>query len=187
MSARPRTRARIPITKDKVGFIVGRTTLSTAQVKVLINQILEQALEATIEESTKWIGEGKQEGKGAGEGFVPKATGKLRDSLIRNLESSSVTQRGLNLTIGTHIDYAPIVNNMPTSSLRHSGGKRWVNYYGEHGYISLSDPKAQHNFLQLLRLYSRGRLKKNVKKFQDLLVKALGQPTKPFGTVLRFK
>lgn len=80
--------------------------------------------------------------------FVPKATGQLRNSLIKNLKSSRVKKGLMHLVLGTDIGYAEKVADMSTRMVRHSGEERYVYYYGEHGKITLWDPEAIGNFFE---------------------------------------
>jgi hypothetical protein len=142
----------------------------------VIAQTLREAFYATITDLAEDINR-----------IVPKATGQLRDNLMANLRSSRVSDTMLSITLGSDFQYAKYVNNMPQSSLAHSGGYRYVNYYGysykyggakrkgvhhKPGTLSvvgtpvyLYDPDAQHNWMQFLVMHSKNWLKKYLAEY----------------------
>jgi hypothetical protein len=119
--------------------------------------------------------------------IAPKATGQLRENLEANFASSRVWDTGMSITLGTDIQYARFVNQMPQSSLAHSGGYRYVNYYGySYKYggmkrkgvhhapgtlqvvgtpVYLNDPGAQHNWMQFLVLHAKKWLNDYLRQF----------------------
>lgn len=148
--------------------------------------MLHDILALTIDDLEAWI---KKK--------VPKRTGKLRDSLIKNLHSSSVIGGILKLMMGTKVKYAEDVNDYTTQQVRHrntkrehhwayydtkSGRKRYhpkayAYYYGYHGEITLNDPEAIGHFWDFMRVYARTRILYNMAKVKK---KYLAQ-----GTVLK--
>ncbi len=152
---------------------VGATVQAIRQVIALT---LRDAFYATITDLAEDIGR-----------IVPKATGQLRDNLMANLQSSRVADTMLSLTLGTDIQYAKYVNQMPQSWLQHFGEYRYVNYYGySYKYggakrkgvhhkpgelavvgapVYLDDPDAQHNWMQFLVMHAKNWLKSYLKQF----------------------
>jgi len=118
----PRTYGKIGITDSLVRFIAGDKIVDSLDiVKDVIQELLEESLKITIEETKAWIVK-----------KVPKRSGDLRNSLIKYLERSippAAVDRGaegirLVLGVGADIPYAEAVNEMTTKQVRHSGSWR---------------------------------------------------------------
>lgn len=139
-------RPKVGLTVIKIKYMAKGTTLTFEEVLALLHSMLLYVLDELIFELELWINK-----------YVPKATGQLRDSLIKNLESSDVKKGLMRLVLGTHIDYAPKVAEMSTSTVRHAGQERYVYYYGERGKIQLWDPQAIGNFWEELMKYAEER------------------------------
>lgn len=85
-------------------------TLSDQDVIFLVNDILTSTLDYTLEELESWINS-----------RVPKDYGYLRANVIDfSKNQSNISNRGLKLTMGSDIEYAPYVNAMDTSKVRHN-------------------------------------------------------------------
>lgn len=86
--------------------------------------------------------------------YVPKDTGDLRASLMKELERRRRTGYRLEMRIGTPVMgrnpmvYANPVNNMSEEMLQHSGV--WEKRRGKIQY--LDDPKAQHGWYEHIRM-----------------------------------
>ena len=82
---------------------------------------------------------------------VPKRTGQLRGSLLVSLYSSSITSDGeLLISLGSQLNYAQHVNNMPTWKVRHTAQKDYAHYGGWSGTIILSDSQAIGHFADVM-------------------------------------
>ena len=139
-----RTTTGIPVIQIK--YLAKNTEVDYEDIVVLLHNMFLYVLDELLFELRIWITT-----------KVPKATGQLRDSLLRNLESSTVKKGLMKLVLGTNIDYAPKVAEMSTRQVRHSGEKGYAYYYGEHGKITLDDPQAIGNFWEELMKYAQER------------------------------
>lgn len=139
-----RTKVGLPVIQIK--YIAKGNKLSFEEILALLHNMLLYVLDELIAELRIWINT-----------KVPKATGQLRDSLLKNLESSNVKKGLMRLVLGTHLTYAPDVAEMSTAQVRHSGVKSYAYYYGSHGPIILDDPEAIGNFWEELIKYSEER------------------------------
>lgn len=120
----------------------------------LINEILKLTLQLTIAQGENWIRK-----------YVPRATGQLQDNLIEHLQGSKYPANyiaRLFLGVDPKVNYIQYVANMPEHMVRHHGQKRWVNYYGQRGTITLWDPQAQGHFWGMLIKFCRAEFKKNL-------------------------
>jgi len=151
---------KVGIKADAIKYIVAHSKLTSAQVKAIFQQVLERTLSDTKFELTQWINS-----------KVPKRTGQLRESLLRELNSSRVTGTILYLVIGAMVPYATQVNAYTTSNVRHlgtmyehSGKKAYANYGGHHGPIYLDDPRAVGQFWDKLMTFIKERLFINLAK-----------------------
>lgn len=154
MSYSTRTREKISFPKKQITYIAGRQSkLSYQQVVELIQAIEEETLKKTTEEMIEWI-----------DSKVAKRTGKLRKDLKLELSSSFISNLVLRLKLGTHIDYAKIVDAMTTSMVAHHGEWGYAYYGGKHGSIFLDDPEAIGGFFNKMILYAKKRLLVNLAK-----------------------
>jgi len=163
MSIQPSTKQKIGIEKGKIKYIAKQRNLTYDQVLTLIRNILQETLNNTIEDLEKWI---KKK--------VPKRTGQLRDSLIKNLHSSRVVKGIARLIMGTNIDYAEDVNEYSTQQVRHQGEVGYAYYYGHYGKIMLYDPEAIGHFWDFMRVYARTRILYNLKKAKEKYIGTKG-------------
>jgi len=124
-------RIKTGATVGEIRFLVKGTKLTFDEILALYHNMLLYVLDELTFDLRIWINT-----------KVPKATGQLRDSLLKNLESSNVKKGLMRLVLGTHLTYAPDVAEMSTSQVRHSGVPSYAYYYGEHGPIILDDPQA---------------------------------------------
>lgn len=139
-------RPKVGLTVIKIKYLAKGTTLTFEEIMALLHSMFLYVLDELLSELRIWINT-----------KVPKATGQLRDSLLKNLESSNVKKGLMRLVLGTHIDYAPKVAEMSTSQVRHAGKKSYAYYYGESGPIILWDPQAIGNFWEELMKYAEER------------------------------
>lgn len=139
-----RTKVGLPVIQIK--YLAKGNKLSFEEVLALLHNMLLYVLDELITELKIWI-----------HSKVPKATGQLRDSLLKNLESSNVKKGLMRLVLGTHLSYAPDVAEMSTAQVRHSGEKAYAYYYGAHGPIILDDPEAIGDFWNELIEYAEER------------------------------
>ena len=146
------------IRKPKIRWVVNKTDRSYEEVLRIIENILNDTLDHTVDEMESWIKE-----------KVPKATGKLQDNLIQNLYTSQVRQEMVKLVLKTDIDYAKYVNAMSTSEVAHSGEEGYADYQK----ITLNDPNAIGGFWDAYVEESQHRLDLNLTKAKN---KWLGQP-----------
>lgn len=151
----------LSITSDKVNYIYNSNPgLNKQQIREELTTALAVALSQSIDDLMKWIRE-----------YVPRATGQLQDHIINQLLSSPGTRskkpKRISLKVGvdpgTGPHYARYVNALPDGMLQHQGTRRWVNYYGHYGYITLNDRKAQGGYAGLLRLEAKRVLRENLK------------------------
>lgn len=130
-------RPKIGLPVIEIRYLAKGNPLSFEEILSMVHNMLLYVLDELLVELEGWINR-----------FVPKATGQLRESLIKNLKSSEVKKGLMRLVLGTHISYAQRVAEMSTAMVRHSGEERYVNYYGERGKIRLWDPEAIGNFFE---------------------------------------
>lgn len=174
----PKAQLTIKLDKAKISSIASDNDINTTQLIQLLDAVLEQTLSLMMEEVIGWILR-----------FVPKRTGQLRDSLLRNMQSSRVRNGVLRFIIGTHLNYAPRVNAMSGHQVKHHSwfehgkmikrkkkkgkGKRFTRkrgkrayayYYGHYGRIFLDDPEALGNFWAHLLIFIKDRAKVNLAK-----------------------
>ena len=161
----PRTYAKVKSTEQLITFVAGRRKLDTAdQVKSYAQELLDEALSITIEETKEWINT-----------FVPKRSADLRVSLIKYLErsippSSTIGElRGIRLVlgVGAEIDYAKYVNEMTTLQVAHKG--TWLEHSGKRAYSKghrayLYDPQAVGEYHDKMVAYAKERLRTNIAK-----------------------
>lgn len=184
---RPRTQLTIKLDKAKVKKIAKENQMTPQQLVMLIEPILNETLERTMEDMTIWILR-----------FVPKRTGQLRVSLLDNMKSSRVKNGVLRFIIGTHLDYATRVNKMSTSQVRHKGTwyehprkkrvkwykkkktikrRAYAYYYGHYGRIFLDDPEAVGGFWFALLTYLKLRILFHMK---NAMLKQYGKTQLPW-------
>jgi len=143
----------LSLDKDSISYIAGNLHITYEETKVLIANVMQDALEWTLNDMKTWI-----------KMFVPKRTGQLQDNLLKNIESSRVVNFTLKLIIRTSIDYASDVNAMSDAQVQHdstwfehSGKRAYAYYYGHYGKIFLDDPEAKGNFFQELQDFAKTR------------------------------
>ena len=139
-------RAKKGATVAEIKILVKGSALSFDEVLALYHNMLLYVLDELIADLRAWINK-----------KVPKRTGQLRESLLKNLESSYVKKALMRIVLGTDIKYAPDVAEMSTSQVRHFGEEGYAYYWGEHGKIILDDPEAIGNFWEELIKYSKER------------------------------
>ena len=168
MSLATKTHYKLGVTKSDIKYIIGQQTdLEHNQVKDLIIDILEQTLDLTIADLEEWI-----------DSKVAKRTGKLRDDLKLELNSSFVRDTLLSLKLGTHIEYAKFVAEMSTAMVRHSGEVGTAYYGGVSGDIMLNDPQAIGNFFVKLIKFAKERLEINFAKAKAMYLGGAGKAGK---------
>jgi hypothetical protein len=160
VSVKPAVAKPISLKKDAITYIAGQLNLTYEDTKLMITNVLQDALDWTLEDMKEWIKE-----------FVPKRTGQLQDNLLANIESSRVVDFTLKLIIRTSIDYAADVNAMSDAQVQHdatwfehSGKRAYAYYYGNYGPIFLNDPNAMGGFFQELQEYGKQRSFVNLAK-----------------------
>lgn len=174
----PKAQLTIRLDKAKISSIAKEAEITSSQLTQLLNAVLNQTLDLLMEEVLAWILR-----------FVPKRTGQLRDSLLRNMQSSRVRKGVLRFIIGTHLNYAPRVNAMSGNQVKHHSwfehgkmirrkkkkgkGKKFIKkrgkrayayYYGHYGRIFLDDPEAMGHFWNHLLIFIYKRAKINLAK-----------------------
>ena len=161
----PRTYAKVKGTEQLITFVAGRRKLYTPeQVKTYAQELLDEALQITIEETKIWVNT-----------FVPKRSADLRVSLIKYLErsipptSAQGELRGIRLILGAgaEINYAEYVDEFTTAQVKHTG--TWREHSGKRAYSKghrafLSDPKAVGGYHDKMVDYARERLRTNIAK-----------------------
>jgi len=154
---------KLPIRRDSIKYIVGRTSMNYGEVIDLFTIILNKILKNVIEELDEWI-----------DARVAKRTGQLRDNLKANLRSSRIVNNILKLIIRSDLDYAPKVDEYATSQVRHSGtdrehsGKKaYAYYYGHYGAITLDDPYAVGGFFYKMQQYAAQRIDLWLTRFRE--------------------
>lgn len=171
----PKTQAQVKATDDKIGYIAKNTKLTYGQVKQLVQTVLETALELTKADCKKWI-----------TAYVPYRTGQLQDSLLSNLDSSTVASgKFLRLVLGTHLNYAQYVNKMSDSKVRHYSEVGYAYYYGHFGKIMLNDPGAIGHYHGLMLMYARAQLKKHLRQVNVTIAGSVGVSAKPISDQLK--
>ena len=175
---RPRTQVEVRLTQAKYREISRLTGLPLSKCQRYGDEILKRSMFETINDMEKNINK-----------YVPKATGQLQDSLVKQLHGSTISNNWLQMKLGTYVRYMQYVANMRSQRLRHpkappigwnpirqrntSRGKkgsrkrnpnqwRWVNYYGGPRWVRLDDPQAQTNFYSQLVLYMKNQLQKHI-------------------------
>lgn len=140
----------------QIKYLAKGNALSFDEILALMHNMLLYVLNELIFDLRIWINT-----------KVPKATGQLRDSLIKNLESSRVKKGLMKLVLGTHLSYAEDVADMSTRQVRHSGEIGYAYYYGEHGKIILNDPEAIGDYWDKLIEYAEERTKSILQRAID--------------------
>ena len=164
MSISPSTKIKVGLPVVEIKYLAKQNQLTYQQVLTLIHDMLLYVLDELIFELKIWINT-----------KVPKRTGQLRESLIKNLESSRVKGGLMRLILGTHVSYAEDVAEMPTSTVRHSGEKGYAYYYGNYGKITLDDPRAIGNFWEELLKYAKERAMSTLQRAIDEYFKGTGK------------
>jgi len=141
------------LTVVKIKYLAKGSVLTYEEVLALFHNMLLYVLDELMYELRIWINE-----------KVPKRTSQLRDSLIKNLESSRVKKGLMKLVLGTHLSYAEDVAKMSTAQVRHSGEIGYAYYYGAQGKIILDDPQAIGDFWDKLIDYAEERTKSILKR-----------------------
>ena len=139
-------RTKVGFPDIKIKFLAKNTEVDFDEILSLLHNMLLYVLDELIFELKTWI-----------KTKVPKRTGQLRDNLLKHLESSNVKKGLMRLVLGTDIQYAPDVAEMPTRTVRHSGEVGYAYYYGHHGKINLNDPQAIGDFWNELMEYAQER------------------------------
>ena len=139
-----RTKTGLPVIK--IRYIAKNTDLTFPEVLALFHNMLLYTLSQLTNELRKWI-----------KTKVPKATGQLRQSLLDNLESSSVKKGLMRIVLGTHVSYAPDVAEYTTEQVRHNKEVGYAYYYKKSGRIILNDPEAIGDFWNELMKYANER------------------------------
>ena len=155
----PSPKYRLGITKHDITYIVGKSRYSFAELKVIFRAELQNALKDIVFEIAEWINY-----------KVPKRTGALRQNLLLNLNASAVVNTQMKLILGTSINYADRVNDMPTAWVRHYNTTRehsGAKAYGPSGIpITLDDPQAVGHFWDELLDYAEERVQINLSKMK---------------------
>jgi len=139
-----RTKIGLPVIKIK--YIAKNTEVDYEDIVILLHNMFLYVLDELLFELRIWINT-----------KVPKRTGQLRESLLKNLESSSVKKGLMRLVLGTDVGYAPDVAKYSTRQVRHSGEVGYAYYWGEDGRMILNDPEAIGNFWEELIKYAKER------------------------------
>jgi len=160
-----RTKVGFPVVKIK--YIAKGNKLTYIEVLALLHNMLLYVLDELMIELRIWINT-----------KVPKRTGQLRDSLLKNLESSNVKKGLMRIVLGTHLDYAPDVAEMSTAQVRHSGEVGYAYYWGASGRLILDDPEAIGNFWDVLIAYAKERTK-------TILARAINEYFAGTGTLIK--
>lgn len=166
VSVVPRTKAIISVRglEPNIKYVIGKIKYTYEQVLEFIQEIMNETLELTIQETKEWIWE-----------FVPLRSGDLQDNLIKYLEKSrppSITVREppsirLILGAGKEVEYARYVNEMDETMVQHNS--TWLEHSGRRAYskgvpVMLHDPHAVGYFFDKMVSYSIERLKINLDK-----------------------
>jgi len=139
-----RVKTGLPVIKIK--YIAKNTEVDYEDIVILLHNMFLYVLDELLFELRIWINT-----------KVPKRTGQLRESLLKNLESSSVKKGLMRLVLGTDVGYAPDVAKYSTRQVRHSGEVGYAYYWGEDGRMILNDPEAIGNFWEELIKYAKER------------------------------
>lgn len=165
----------ISISPRNINRLAEQINITNKQIISSIKSILNETLEMVKKDLQLWILR-----------FVPKRTGQLQFTLLKQLESSKVRNGILIFIIGTHLDYAKRVNQMSTAQVQHSshkehgGGWAYAYYYTykrrgikvgkrkmgvgkryrgiSHYRIYLYDPEAVGGFWDKLLKYLKARV-----------------------------
>jgi hypothetical protein len=161
-SLKPGTKVKVKVPKAQISYMVKNSKYSYAELKVMIQQILELVLNTTKAELKIFINN-----------IVPKRTGTLRQSLLNWLEGSWAGEGMMELVMGSNIEYAEDVNEMTTSQVRHVNDWGYVyypNWFGMssksrprgHKKFLLNDPRAQGHFWDKLLEFAKERVDINL-------------------------
>jgi hypothetical protein len=138
----------------------------------MIDNILQQALINTISKLTTWVMI-----------YVPERTGRLKESLLYNLNKNSFVDSTHNLVlqIGTGVHYAKYVNRFSDVNVKHYNEIGYAYYNGYNGRILLNDPSAVGGYAGLMRMEARKILKQELSK----AIKQISYNTKLFTQQLK--
>lgn len=153
MSHNPKTRFKLGVKAKEIKYIAKNTEMTYEQVLGVIQQVLTEVLNSVESDLIEWI-----------RTKVPKRTGQLRDSLIKNLRSSRMRKGLLRIIIGSHLNYINDLNQMSTSQVRHNGEIGYAYYYGHYSRIVLNDPQAVGGFWDKLLSYAKSRVNYHLKR-----------------------
>lgn len=155
----PSVKYKLGITRGNITYIVGKSRYSFAQLKSIFRTEFQKTLKDIIFEIAIWINH-----------KVPKRTGALRQNLLLNLRTSAVVDTQMKLVLGTSIEYADRVNDMPAAWVRHYNTTRehsGAKAYGPSGIpITLDDPEAIGHFWDKLLDYAKERVQINLSKMK---------------------
>jgi len=155
----PSPKYRLGITRNDITYIVGKSRYNLQQLRSIFRSELQITLKTIILEIAEWINY-----------KVPKRTGALRQNLLLNLRASAVVDTQMKLILGTSINYADRVNDMPTAWVRHYNTTRehsGAKAYGPSGIpITLDDPQAIGHFWDKLLDYAKERVQINLSKMK---------------------
>lgn len=160
-----RTKVGLPVVKIK--YIAKGNKLTYIEVLALLHNMLLYVLDELMAELRIWINT-----------KVAKRTGQLRDSLLKNLESSNVKKGLMRIVLGTHLSYAPDVAEMSTAQVRHSGEVGYAYYWGKSGRLILDDPEAIGDFWEVLIDYAKERTR-------FILARAINEYFAGTGTLIK--
>lgn len=129
MSITPSTKIKVGLPVIEIKFLAKGNEMTYEEVLNTIHEMLLYVLDELILELELWINK-----------YVPMATGRLRESLISELHTSSVKKGLMRIILGTYISYAEDVAEYSTMQVRHD-----------------IDPQAIGNFFEELIKYAQER------------------------------
>jgi len=135
MSIRPSTKIKIGLPVAEIKYLAKGNVLTYEQVKTTYHDMLLYVLDELLIELEAWINK-----------FVPKDKGQLRDNLIYHLKTSYVKIGLMRIILGTDIWYAPDVDAMSTSQVRHDVDPEAIGGYND-AYIDYANERA-HTILE---------------------------------------
>lgn len=164
MTLDPKTKRTVGLPKVQIKYIAKKVGVTYQVVLDRIKLLLEYVLDKVTLDMELWI-----------QKYVPKRTGQLQDSLIKNLGSSWVKNGLLKIIMGTHIDYAPDVDAMNAMMVRHLNEIGYAYYYGHHGKINLYDPRAIGGFFETMLTFMNDRVTRHIAIGKDIYFGAPGK------------
>lgn len=147
MAITPSTKIKVGLPVIEIKYLAKQNEMDYEEVLKTIHEMLLYVLDELIPEIEEWIND-----------YVPMDTGRLRQSLIRELKTSSVKKGLMRIILGTFLSYAEDVAEYSTMQVRHD-----------------KDPEAIGNFWEELQKFAKERCMSILQRAIDEYFKGTGK------------